>query len=83
MIEDAAVLGDVIVFVAEEQFAIRELAVKQVAAVALVDDDAVVLVDGRDFRIVAFERAYDALHHRLPARLASTTPTTCRPANST
>ena len=68
VIEDATVLGDVVVFVAEQQFAVRELAVEQVAAVALVDDDAVVLIDRRDFWIVALERSDDALHHRLDGR---------------
>ena len=43
VVEHAAVLGDVVLVAAEAQLGVGQLAVEQIAAVALVHDDAVVL----------------------------------------
>jgi hypothetical protein len=62
VIEHAAVLGDVVALVAEVDLGVAHLAVEEVAAVALVDDDAVVLIDRRH---VGTRREEDALDHAL------------------
>ena len=48
VLQDPAVLGDVVRLAAEAELAVGELAVQEIAPVALVDDDQIVLVDGRD-----------------------------------
>ena len=66
VVEHAAVLGDVVVVVAEAELGVGQLAVEQVAAVALVDDDAVVLIDaGGGVVLGGIEHA---LHHPLHGR---------------
>ena len=47
ILQDAAVFGDVVILAAEAEFGIRHLAVKQIAAVAFVDDHQIVLIDRR------------------------------------
>ncbi len=63
VVEHAAVLGDVVIEAAEGELGVGQFAVEQVAAVALVDDDAVVLIDRRWRRM--FSGIQHALHHAL------------------
>ena len=63
IVDDTAVFGDVVFEAAEGEFGFGEFAVEQVAAVAFVDDDAVVLVDGG--RRGTFFGVEDAVDHAL------------------
>jgi hypothetical protein len=52
----SAIFRDVVVLAPEAQLGIGHLAVKKIAAMALIDHDEVILIDGRCFRIVSSEQ---------------------------
>ncbi len=52
VLQHAAVFRDVVVLDAEVKFGVGHLAVKQIAAMALINDHQVVLIDGRRVGIV-------------------------------
>ena len=63
VVEHATVFRDVVVVAAKRQFGVRQLAVEQVAAMALVHDNAVVLIDGGRRGVVC--GIQHATHHAL------------------
>ena len=57
IVQHAPVFRDVVLLAPEAQFGVGHLAVEQIAAMALVDDHQIILVDGRSLRRIGGDRA--------------------------